>query len=42
MATIVWYFLKWEMCGTTPNICNIAKYFKVSRSQLSHLITVKK
>ena len=35
MAAILWYFLKREMCGTTPNIGNIADYFKVSRSQLS-------
>ena len=35
MATIVWYFLKREMCGTAPNIGNVADYFKVSRSQLS-------
>ena len=42
MAAIVWYFLKCEMCGTTPNVSNIADYFKVSRSQLSRLITAKK
>ena len=41
MVTIVWYFLIWEMCGTAPNIGNMADYFKVSRSQLSHLITAK-
>ena len=35
MAAIVWYFLKREMCSTTPNIGNITDYFKVSRSQLS-------
>ena len=42
MATIVWYFLKREMCGTAPNIGNVAEYFKVSQSQLSHLLTAKK
>ena len=42
MAAIVWYFLKREMCGTAPNIGNVADYFKVSRSQLSCLITAKK
>ena len=42
MAAIVWYFLKREMCGTAPNVDNMADYFKVSRSQLSHLITAKK
>ena len=30
------------MCGTAPNVGNVADYFKVSRSQLSHLITAKK
>ena len=39
MATIVWYFLKCEMCSTAPNIGNVADYVKVSRSQLSRLIT---
>ena len=39
---IVWYFLKREMCGTSPNIGNVADYFKVSRSQLSRLLTAKK
>ena len=42
MAVIVWYFLKREMCGTSPNIGNVANYFKVCRSQLSHLLTAKK
>ena len=42
MTAIVWYFLKHEMCGTAPNIGNVADYFNVSRSQLSHLITAKK
>ena len=42
MAAIVWYFLKREMCGTAPNVGNVADCFKVSRSQLSHLLTVKK
>ena len=42
MAAIVWYFLKIEMCGTAPNIGNVVDYFKVSRSQLSHLLTAKK
>ena len=32
MATIIWYFLKREMCGTAPNIGNMADYFKVSQS----------
>ena len=30
------------MCGTAPNVGNVADYFKVSRSQLSCLITAKK
>ena len=42
MATIIWYFLKREMCGTAPNVGNVADYFKVSRSQLSCLLTAKK
>ena len=42
MAAIVWYFLKREMCGMAPNVGNIADSFKVSRSQLSHLIMAKK
>ena len=42
MAAIVWYCLKHEMCGTAPNVGNMANYFKVSRSQLSCLITAKK
>ena len=42
MAGIIWYFMKCEMCGTAPNIGNIADAFKVSRSQLSRLITAKK
>ena len=42
MAAIVWYFLKREMCGTSPNVGNVANYFKVSRSQLSRLLTAKK
>ena len=42
MAAIVWYFLKREMCGTAPNMGNVANSFKVSRSQLSCLLTVKK
>ena len=42
MAAIVWFFIKREMCGTAPNIANIADYFKVSRSQLSRLLTAKK
>ena len=42
MVAIVWYFLKREMCGTAPNVGTIADSFKVSRSQLSHLLTVKK
>ena len=42
MAAIVWYFLKREMCGTSPNVGNVANSFKVSRSQLSHLLTAKK
>ena len=42
MAAIVWYFLKREMCRTAPNMGNMADCFKVSRSQLSYLLTVKK
>ena len=42
MAAIVWFFLKCKLCGTAPNIGNLADTFKVSRSQLSRLITVKK
>ena len=42
MATIVWFFMKREMCGMAPNISNVADTFKVSRSQLSRLITAKK
>ena len=29
-ATTVWYFLKREMCGTAPNVGNVADSFKVS------------
>ena len=42
MAVIVWFFIKREMCGTAPNIVNVADSFKVSRSQLSWLLTAKK
>ena len=42
MAAIVWYFLKREMCGTSPNVGNVADSFEVSRSQLSRLLTAKK
>ena len=42
MAAIVWFFIKREMCGTALNVANVADYFKVSRSQLSWLLTVKK
>ena len=42
MAAIVWFFIKREMCGTAPNVMNVADYFKVSRSQLSKLFTAKK
>ena len=42
MAAIVWFFMKRKMCGTAPNICNVADSFKVSRSQLSRLIIAKK
>ena len=42
MAAIVWYFMKREMCGMAPNVGNVADSFKVSRSQLSPLLTVKK
>ena len=42
MAAIVWFFIKREMCGTAPNVANIADYFKVSKSQLSQLLTAKK
>ena len=34
--------MKHEMCSTAPNIGNVADSFKVSRSQLSWLITAKK
>ena len=30
------------MCGTALNVGNVANSFKVSRSQLSHLLTAKK
>ena len=42
MAAIVWFFIKREMCGITLNVENVADYFKVSRSQLSRLLTAKK
>ena len=42
MAAIVWFFIKREMCGTAPNVANMADYFKVSRSQLSWLLMAKK
>ena len=42
MAAIVWFFIKREMCGTAPNVANVVDYFKVSRSQLSWLLTAKK
>ena len=42
MAAIVWFFMKREMCGTALNVVNVADYFKVSRSQLSCLLTAKK
>ena len=42
MLVIVWYFVKHEMSGAPPNITNISDTFKVSRSQLSCLITTKK
>ena len=42
MATIVRFFIKREMCGTALNVTNVADYFKVSRSQLSRLLTAKK
>ena len=42
MAVIAWYFMKGEICGMAPNVGNVADSFKVSRSQLSHLLTVKK
>ena len=42
MAAIVFFFLKQEMTGTAPNTGNLADTFKVSRSQLSCLITAKK
>ena len=41
IAAIIWYFLKREMCGTTLNVTTVADCFKVSRSQLSHLLTAK-
>ena len=30
------------MCGTAPNVGNVSNSFKVSRSQLSRLLTAKK
>ena len=42
IAAIVWFFIKREMCGTAPNITNVEDSFKVSRSQLSWLLTAKK
>ena len=42
MAAIVWFFMKREMCGTALNVANVTDYFKVSRSQLSRLLTAKK
>ena len=42
MAAIVWYFLKREMCGMSLNVGHVANSFKVSQSQLSHLLTAKK
>ena len=35
MAAIVWYFLKREMCGTAPNVGNMANCF----SQLKSAVT---
>ena len=34
--------MKHEMCGTAPNIGNVADYCKVSRSRLSWIIMAKK
>ena len=34
--------MKREMCRTAPNVGNVANSFKVSRSQLSRLLAVKK
>ena len=42
MAALVCFFLKQEMSGAAPNIGNVADTFKISRSQLSRLITAKK
>ena len=42
MSAIIWHLLKREICSTAPNVGNVADYFKVSRSQLSCLITAKK
>ena len=42
MVVVVWFFIKREMSGTARNIRSIADTFKVSRSQLSQLITTKK
>ena len=42
MAAIIQFFLKQEMSGSAPNIGTLADAFKVSQSQLSWLITVKK
>ena len=41
MAAIVWLFIKREMCGAATNITNAADYLRVSRSQLSWLLTAK-
>ena len=42
MATMVWFFMKCDMCGMALNIGNVADAFKVSRSQLSRFILAKK
>ena len=30
MAAIVWFFIKREMCGTAPNVANVADYLKLA------------
>ena len=42
MVAIIYFILKWEMTGMAPNISNLVDVFRVSRSQLSQLVTAKK
>ena len=42
MVAVVWFFIKREMSRAARNIRSIVDTFKVSRSQLSRLITTKK